>query len=990
MSDIFEEVKRHVGIRSYIEADCHVSAKRVGDGSYRINPCPFCGANDAFTINDKGGFFRCFSCQAKGDVIEYEQQRYELENALDTARRVAEKMGLVINAEKGTRNAEGKREVVPPPPEPDPVPDEEAGWTAEIDEARACKVRAMAADFYHNQLMEDPEALAYQIERRGHSLEILKACKVGYAKGGGLIKDMKTGGVEVSELVAVGLVRKRGAGYGEYIAAGFTVYPHYTGDRVLFFTIKDPKKEREYQIKKRHAGKGWLCWGQDALESDKPLVIVEGENDRLSVMDKGGYPLVMATIASFNEPAILRALKGRVAGRVVYLAFDADKPKGDKQEPAGARYTRIYAGAVIAGGGEARQIVLELGPNGEKCDIDDVLRRAEDPKKTLVELMKGARAIRKVDPKCIDGGGKEKESRVRVPPPSPELYEFDSFQVLGELQDDSILFWSKVNERLYRVNLNEFKLEKLVQIGGKNVSFRVARSGNAAGEGQILFQDLRKRLIVEASQTQLWDPDFLGQGIHAVGNVMLVVVGGDAWVWDGKQMKPWIEPVLERQVIERKKGYEWVNFGDVEKRLKGMDRKAAYKVVETLADWVFQWRFRGPLDGWIVVGWMLAQYIQSLWVWRPHLWLAGPAASGKTSLRDLVGSIGGQLTLECEGQTLTEPGLRQAIGTDGCLVLIDEMEKSTQREAIIKYIRSAGKGGWTRKGASDQKGVKAKIKHMVFLSSIERGLHRAADISRYLRVETAKGEGIVLKMPDSRQADELRAQIVAYGLWAGFKALTMIRDMDRLPGHDPRFIESLSVPFSMVAVGMEDSVGVLQTMIREYLEYWTSDDSDQDMSDEEQILKDILLAHVKVPVNEPGELRSDGSYGLGRVIYPARTLGQLLEDEDLPEEHRRIMEAHGVKLQNEGIFLQPEKVAQELLRGSNWEGYTIRELLKRIPGVLYGRAQKSVKLAGTVARGILLPWDVLPRLPDDKGKRAVSAKELAMKAELDTSVTPPD
>ena len=105
-----------------------------------------------------------------------------------------------------------------------------------------------------------------------------------------------------------------------------------------------------YQIKKKYAGQGWLCFNQDALAEEGPIVICEGENDCLSVVGKARKPNVIGTIGNFNSPAILDYLRKHSQGRTFYLAFDKDA--------AGAKYTARYAQAINDGRGQARVIEI--------------------------------------------------------------------------------------------------------------------------------------------------------------------------------------------------------------------------------------------------------------------------------------------------------------------------------------------------------------------------------------------------------------------------------------------------------------------------------------------------------------------------------------------------------------------------------------------------------------------------------------------------------
>jgi len=931
----------------------------VGSDSFHLNPCPICGHKDSCAVHPVEGYFNCFSCHTKGDVITFENAHGGHNDLLAAAKAVAEAENVLIDNGNGGRPAASAARSQEPPewlnegPPPEGTAQKEKPEPA-IPFERGCEVRRAVAEFYHQRLMAHEGSLKYQTVQRGHSVDILEKTRVGYA-GGDLVSHMQKENITPEELKACGLIKRQkgGKGWWQTIREGMFVYPHWCRGNVLFMSIKDPKKKHRYQLKKDTAAEGWICLGQDVLDREDPVIIVEGEDDRLSVMDRGGHLAAMATNGAYNERNILRRLRQVAKGRLFYLAFDEDPPIRNKKtgkmvEGAGTRYARKYAAAVTSGGGQARIIRVGPGPDGEKRDIDDLLRAAEDPKEELRILMEGATPVRLPKEKEKQKGRKEPPA----PPADPEAYRFKSFEVLGELADTRLMFWSYCNERPYMVPLKDLNLDKLVQIGGEEVGRKVARSATSYSPGQILVADLKKRLIVDAGRKQLWEPEFLGQGIHEVGGRLLVVVGSRAWLWDGKTMTEYTRPMIEGRVIEGRRGDEWVAFDDVMELLSDMDRIKANKILEELLELYFQWGFMGELDGFMLAGWCLAQYVQSQWDWRPHMWMIGGAGSGKSAMRDFIAALGGRLAVPMEGPTMTEPGIRQSISASSCLVLIDEMEKCKQREAVIAYLRSAGRGGYTRKGTPEQKAVKSQLKHMVFVGSIEKGTNREAEASRYLVVSTHKDQKYDPHIPNSTDARRLRVNMVAYALWASLRAREMVRNVGRMDGHDPRFVESVAVPFSMLAVAFDKSEEKLSDMLSQYLAGWL-DRSEGAQEDESKLVEDIMLSQIRIPEEAEGELRANGDPS-GKTVYVIRTVSQVVEARGLiPEEHLKTLQAHGVKpIEGRGLFIHPSSVVKQLLKNTVWKELNIRDILLRVPDA----SAAQLRLAGSPVRGVVVPW----------------------------------
>jgi len=960
MAGIFDRVKSLVDIRDYIQAETGMTGKKVGAGTIGLSQCPFPGCNSkkGFRIDEPRQYFKCFSCDAKGDVIEFEQRYHGRASPLEAANSIADKRGIpVLDSDKGNE----KR------PEPERVPAEEdrpappaVGRVKKdepkapgIEQGRAREIRKKAAGFYHARLLADKGAVAYQTGKRGHDIETIKDLQVGLG-GGNLIGYMKDKGISAEELSAVGLVRKRGRGYGVVIKDGLNVYPHFKSGDVLFFSLKDPAKKVSYQLQKIFVDPEWLCYGQDALGHGAPVVVVEGENDLLGVR-KCGYDQVMATIGAYNEGTILEYLRKNSKDRAFYLCFDRDPPVEGK-EGAGARYTRKYANAILDGGGKVKVIGIAAGENGGKRDIDDILREAEDPAAKLRELMKEAMPVTKVVLEPGEEDRAQPKKKGPVPPAPPEAYKFKSFQVLGELGNGSILFWSLCNKRLYTVSLRDLNLDQLVQVGGIEVAAKVARGATSYKEGNVLFQDLKKRIIVEASKNIMGTPEYWGQGIHwlKAKKQLLVVVGGQAWVWDGRKAVEWKHPLIAGKLIQWAVPRKWIDFGAVQTELAAMDRERAAEIREQVFGKFYEWGFTGSLDVWLLVGWVLAQYLQLMWSWRPHIWMTGSAGSGKTLMNELIGDLGGGLAMRCEGQNLTEPGLRQSIGDDSCLILIDEIESSKKREAIISFIRSAGRsGGKTRKGGSDQNPINAEIDHMVFMSSIERGVARAAEVYRYLPIETVKSDEYRPTMPGVEELKELRAKIMAYVLWAAFPARKLVVGVGRMEGYDFRFVESLSVAFSMIAVVEKDGADALSRLLSDYLKEWGARNEGGALEDEGTLLQDILMAGIQIEEDIEGGGYGSSSSTMRKVT---RTVSHVVGLKDsLVDSEKRTLEAHGLKVCDDGLFIVPGMAARALLKGTPWYSLNIKDILMRIQGADGRRRRVST----TSIRGVLIPWYVV-------------------------------
>lgn len=300
MSD-FDRVKQALSIKTLIEGE---TGLKVPQGKKHLEECPFCKGHECFSIREAQGSYNCFQCppgESGGDVFTFLQRYHNIEPA-EALKRAAELAHITIE-EKGT---ERKQRF-----------------------SAAEKIRLFAAQHYHDHMLENG-GKSYLLEIRGHKLETLKKELVGVADGR-LLDHLRKAGFDDKDILESGLVAERNIGEEkrllDFFKKGLVVFPHYSGDKVLHFTQKDPEpdpeKKLKYQMKNDFRAKAWLFYGQDALEKYNEIILVEGENDRLQVLNTGiGY--VMAMIGQISDEQ-KKALGNRCRGKHLYLWCDNDQ-----------------------------------------------------------------------------------------------------------------------------------------------------------------------------------------------------------------------------------------------------------------------------------------------------------------------------------------------------------------------------------------------------------------------------------------------------------------------------------------------------------------------------------------------------------------------------------------------------------------------------------------------------------------------------------------
>lgn len=358
--DPFTVVKQNVKMMQAVEKYCP-EAEILNVGSViRVNPCPLGHHNDAFTIyeadgspssyDEKGQYdrFFCFSCNTGGTVIDLflHMKNLDMEaDAYSACEQIAKDFKLELPKRSGS-----------------------------ITQA----LKNMAADFYHDCLLTDTRTyteldgrtpLKYQLEVRGHRLETLKRMKVGWTGGGSnLMQHFLSLGYDHAAIETTGLLDNKKS--GDLFSKPMFIYPFMYKKSAVRFSMKDPTKNMSYQQRKEYWTEGSMFYNQIDMEKHKKIMIVEGENDVLSIMESDWDGGVIGTNGSISKDQ-LSFLRGWLTTSKdnieLVTAFDNDGVSG-----AGDKYRDKIA--VLLQTSRLPECT-HIRPPAEDKDIDRYLKK---------------------------------------------------------------------------------------------------------------------------------------------------------------------------------------------------------------------------------------------------------------------------------------------------------------------------------------------------------------------------------------------------------------------------------------------------------------------------------------------------------------------------------------------------------------------------------------------------------------------------------------
>lgn len=342
----FDIIKQQNRIEDFVPRVVGKPLKKTGQ-TLSLGECPMCKHHDCFRIFVKTQTYKCFSCGSGGDLFHFTGDFHGIANNYEILKRAAEHINYTLTNSQDVQKKSPR-------------------------EHKKRLAFQAAAQFYRDTLLANKQAMQILSQTRKYTAKTIEEFNIGYS---GDAPDMLIAALSkdfsAEDLVDFGLAKIRKDKPGDYFVAKLFVFPHYLGNQVVDFTIKDSQKAKkkkgetvDYRLMAEHRIGKVYFYNQDALYHDE-VIVVEGEHDAIQLMRATGKKNVLAITGNPGEDAI-KFLEKSCDEKIVYLGFDND--------PAGNRYTQQFFFRLW---GMAAQ-VLKINWDGTAKDIDEFLRWAQD------------------------------------------------------------------------------------------------------------------------------------------------------------------------------------------------------------------------------------------------------------------------------------------------------------------------------------------------------------------------------------------------------------------------------------------------------------------------------------------------------------------------------------------------------------------------------------------------------------------------------------
>ena len=271
-------------------------------------------------------------------------------------------------------------------------------------------------------------------------------------------------------------------------------------------------------------------------------------------------------------------------------------------------------------------------------------------------------------------------------------------------------------------------------------------------------------LMRQCARRGLFDPShgLRGPGVWRGRDDRLIVHCGDA-IFDGEE---WRDAGCEIDGIHYP-AYPAEPRPDFANPATAED--AAY-----LHDHLEMWAWRNPPGATrLVHGWLMCAMICGALDWRPHVWISGDIATGKSALEKLLtAAIGGKRCI-WRASDVTEAGVRQGLDGAAKAVLLDEIEpkggsNKVQRVVELARLASTDDQGAVVRGSAEGLARGWHIRSCFYFTSVIHAPLKPADKKRICVIDldplpSADDPGVVRQA--LHQARE-RTRLMAPGMRA--------------------------------------------------------------------------------------------------------------------------------------------------------------------------------------------------------------------------------
>lgn len=301
------------------------------------------------------------------------------------------------------------------------------------------------------------------------------------------------------------------------------------------------------------------------------------------------------------------------------------------------------------------------------------------------------------------------------------------FEVLGFDGDNYYIYHRKKKQVITRTakGLTKSGLFELAEREFWELNFTATREGGAKFDEVVANQHIYDLAHLRG----VYDPNNVrGRGLW-IDKKRIVFNHGNSLTVDGVSMD--VDKIDSVHVYPQAKPMPPL----APEMLSAEEGRNLYKIAQMM-------RWVRPGSAALLCGWLFLAPVCGALSWRPHVWLTGPAGSGKSYIQNhFINRLLAGIAETYDGGTSTEAGIRQQLESDAMPVTIDEFEPNqdvsrAKIEQVLSLIRQSSSESMaiTAKGTPGGSGQTFHIRSMFLMSSINALLNKDSDSSRITQI----------------------------------------------------------------------------------------------------------------------------------------------------------------------------------------------------------------------------------------------------------------
>lgn len=409
-------------------------------------------------------------------------------------------------------------------------------------------------------------------------------------------------------------------------------------------------------------------------------------------------------------------------------------------------------------------------------------------------------------------------------------------------------------------------------------------------------------------------------------------------------------------IYEKKPALEALQIGDP---LSQPQALGLYKVCAAL-------NWQKNINAVMLAGWCVLAPICGAVPWRPHVWLTGQKGTGKSWIVDnIIAPVIGGSALVVQSNS-TEAGIRQKLRQDARPVMFDEAEGENQHararmQAVLELARQASHDGLAEiaKGTAAGKALTYRVRSMFMMGSINVGLSQASDKSRFTVLSLVRPRHGATGREQFEELSALVDNTLTREYCASLRARTyglipVIRKNAEILGKvaaEHLGNQRAGDQFGALLAGcysLKSDDLISEKDARHWIEShdWGVEKDEEEDSDENRLMKEILHAQIKVDSARAG-IRSRSVAELIDVALNGD------EYDVTDKDSEQALARHGLRVKNKEWLMISESHPElrRILKETPW-GQGWARILARIQGA---ETVKGYRFAGIVQRAVGVP-----------------------------------